>query len=76
MHIDLTMPHRDGMETLRLIRAVQPTLRVIILTGLLSDAEQAEAKKWGVTAVALKPVSIKALLQTIAERLEDSHGNS
>jgi two-component system response regulator MprA len=74
--LDLAMPYRDGMETLRLIRAVQPDVAIIILTGLMNEAEHAEATRWGVTEVMLKPISMKGLLETIAERLEKRHGSA
>ncbi|MBI3361146.1 MAG: response regulator [Chloroflexi bacterium] len=55
--LDLNMPHRDGMETLRLIRAVKPEARVIVLTALMDDAAQVEARQLGVTDIMFKPVS-------------------
>jgi two-component system KDP operon response regulator KdpE len=73
--LDLHMPNRDGLETLRLIRAVQANAHIIILTGYMSDAQQTEARKWGVTDVMLKPISMKVLVDTISERLNPPHGD-
>ena len=73
--LDLHMPHRDGLETLRLIRAVQPKANIIVLTGFMNDVEQAEARRWGVTDIMLKPISLKTLVDTLAERLAETHGD-
>ncbi len=74
--LDLHMPHRDGLETLRLIRAVQAQSKIMILTGYMSEAEQVEARKWGVSDVMLKPISMKLLIDTIGERLAPPHGDN
>jgi len=73
--LDLHMPHRDGLETLRLIRAVQAQAKIMILTGYMSEAEQTEARKWGVSDVMLKPISMKLLIDTISERLAPPNGD-
>jgi two-component system, OmpR family, KDP operon response regulator KdpE len=73
--LDLHMPHRDGLETLRLIRAVQAQAKIMILTGYVSEAEQVEARKWGVSDVMLKPITMKLLIDTIGERLAAPHGD-
>lgn len=73
--LDLNMPNRDGMETLRLIRTVQPKARIIILSGYMSEAQQTEARKWGVVDVMLKPISMKTLADTISERLNAPDGD-
>src|SRR5947207_943393 len=59
--LDLNMPHRGGVETLRLIRSVNAEVPVIILTGLLDEAAQTQIKEWSVKEVVFKPVRIRDL---------------
>ncbi len=63
--LDWNMPHRGGLETLRLVRSVQPHIPVIIVTALLDDASRAAAQQLGVTEVIFKPVSIKNLIGAV-----------
>ena len=63
--LDLNMPYRDGMETLRLIRAVRPEAKVIILTALMDQAAQTEARRLGVDEIMFKPVSMKDLIAAV-----------
>ena len=60
--LDLNMPHRNGIETLRLIRSVQSTVPVFIVTALIDDATRAEAGRLGIADIIFKPASIKDLI--------------
>ena len=71
--LDLRMPHRDGLETLRLIRAVQPETKIIMLTALMNETEQAEARQLGVKDIVFKPVSVKVLIEKVGQVLETGH---
>ncbi len=64
--LDLNMPHRGGLETLRLIHSLQSPARVMIITALIDDAARAEARALGVTNILLKPVSMKDLVAAVA----------
>lgn len=68
--LDLRMEYRDGLETLRLIRSVQPAARVIILSALIDAAAQAEAQALGVRDILLKPIGIKDLAAAVRQALE------
>ena len=71
--LDLNMPHRGGVETLRFIRSVNPNVPVIILTGLMDEAAQAQIKDWSVKNVLFKPVRIKELVATVDKALGIAH---
>ncbi len=60
--LDLNMPHRNGIETLRLIRSVQAAVPVFIVTALIDDATRAEAGRLGAAGVIFKPASIKTII--------------
>ena len=68
--LDWRMPYRDGLQTLRLIRSVQPTTKVIVLGAYMTEAEQAEARKLGAFDIQFKPVSTKILIESVTNGLE------
>jgi DNA-binding response OmpR family regulator len=59
--LDWNMPHRNGLETLTLIRTVKADLPVVIITALIDDTEVLEARELGVSDILYKPMGIKAL---------------
>ncbi|GFK93734.1 Sporulation initiation phosphotransferase F [Fundidesulfovibrio magnetotacticus] len=76
MVLDLRMPGIDGMEVLRKVRAVNPKVQVIILTGHGTDLDEEEARKLGAFHYHKKPIDIDELLGTVKkayrERMEDA----
>jgi two-component system, NtrC family, nitrogen regulation response regulator NtrX len=71
--LDLNMPHRGGVETLRFIRSVNPNVPVIILTGLMDEAAQAQIKDWSVKNIIYKPIRIRELATTVEKALGIAH---
>jgi len=67
--MDLIMPRMSGLEATRALRAAQPDVRVIVLTGSLSAAAAREALSLDVAGFVLKaddagdmlPVQIRAV---------------
>jgi len=76
MVLDLRMPGIDGMEVLRKVRAANPKVQVIILTGHGTDLDEEEARKLGAFHYHKKPIDIDELLGTVKkayrERMEDA----
>jgi two-component system response regulator AtoC len=54
--LDIMMPNRDGMETLREIRRIDPSLPVIIVSGASSTLNVVAAMKCGATDFLCKPI--------------------
>jgi two-component system response regulator MprA len=54
--LDLVMPRLDGVETCRRIRALQPSLPVLMLSAMSDDETRARAEAAGVDALLEKPV--------------------
>ena len=52
--MDLNMPRMSGLEAIRALRATQPGVRVIVLTGSLTAAAVREAQALGVAGFLLK----------------------
>lgn len=69
--IDYKLPKMSGIELLKAARAIDPTVGVIIITGLTHQSEEieAECKHVGAFAFLRKPLQIDAVLQTVKEAL-------
>ena len=70
--LDLILPHRDGLEILREVRAARPTLPVIILTARGEESDRVDGLRLGADDYVVKPFSLKELLARIAAVLRRS----
>ena len=70
--LDLIMPRKDGMETLREIRAMSKDLPVVMLSGASSPLNIVEAMRSGATDFLGKPVSHEELRQALERTIEAS----
>ncbi len=68
--LDIMMPNRDGMDTLREIRRTDRTLPVIIVSGASSTLNVVAAMKSGATDFLCKPVAHEDLRKAIARALD------
>jgi two-component system response regulator AtoC len=68
--LDLMMPNRDGIETLKEIRRVHHTLPVIVISGASSTVNVVTAMKNGATDFLCKPVAFEDLQSAITRALQ------
>ncbi len=68
--LDMTLPEMHGVEVLREIRALSPTIPVIIVTGETHAQLRAQCERLGVQAYLPKPPAFPVLLESIAHALE------
>jgi CheY-like chemotaxis protein len=66
---DMMMPGIDGIATIRGMKAIDPHVRVIAATGLLTEERILKATEAGATAFLRKPFSAEALLRTVRQVL-------
>lgn len=69
--LDLNLPGMNGARVLQFVRS-SPELRqvpVIAITGTSDPALHAKVREWGVTDLLLKPVSVRALTQSVLDAL-------
>jgi len=69
--LDIRLPSLNGVAVLRQIRSSDQALPVIIMTGLATPGEIAEARRLGVTEIIEKPEVLKhfsAALARVARR--------
>ena len=72
--LDVRLPAINGVAVLRQIRSTDPELPVIIMTGLATPGEIAEARRLGVAEIIEKPQVLKHFseaLARIASRRQD-----
>jgi two-component system alkaline phosphatase synthesis response regulator PhoP len=63
--LDLVLPKVEGLEILREIRAVRPSLPVVILTAKGDETDRVTGLRLGADDYVVKPFSIKELLARI-----------
>lgn len=65
MVLDLQMPGIDGIEVLKRVKAQNPEIEVVILTGHGTDADRDVCMELGAFAYLEKPVDIDTLSETL-----------
>lgn len=68
--LDIVMPRRDGLETLKDIRRFNPVMPVIMVSGASSPLNVVDAMKSGATDFLGKPVSHSDLRKAVRTALE------
>jgi DNA-binding NtrC family response regulator len=68
--LDLKIPGMDGLETLKTIKKIDPTIEVIMLTGHGDVQSVAEGMKSGVFEYIMKPVDIGELTVKIDKAMK------
>jgi len=66
---DLKMPQMDGMTLIRRARQLRPNLRVVIITGVPSEASAIDAINLGVSGYLPKPFGVSQVQATVARAL-------
>ena len=68
--MDMTMPNVSGIEAFRALRAIQPKLKVVLMSGYNEQDAISRFAGKGLAAFLQKPFTAQALQQRIAEALE------
>jgi len=63
--LDIKMPKKDGLETLKEIKRISPALKVIIATGYKSVETAQEAIKLGASDYIVKPFDREKILKIV-----------
>ncbi len=63
--LDLKMPGTRGIDMLRTIKEINPTIEVIIITGKLDRESEIEGMESGAFAYIVKPIDIDELILQI-----------
>jgi DNA-binding NtrC family response regulator len=68
---DLNMPHTSGMEVLKRVKARNPDVPVIIMTGYPTLDNSLECMRLGASDYVLKPLLLEDMLATVTRVLEE-----
>lgn len=68
---DLMMPHMNGLDVLRAVKSVDPTMQVILVTGYGSIREAVDAIRDGAFDFICKPFNA-ALIEAVVRRALDA----
>lgn len=69
MTLDITMPGKDGLQTLREIIALDPSARVIMCSALGQESKVIEALRAGAKDFVVKPFRAERVLDAAARAL-------
>lgn len=69
---DLRMPDGDGVELIQAIRALDPLLPIIVVTGQVLREAEAEAIDAGATVLLRKPLDLSELAAAVGPYLPDA----
>ncbi len=72
--LDLALPTLPGLEVLRRVRDVRPTLPIIVLTAKGDEADRVAGLNGGADDYVVKPFSVKELFARVAAVLRRSPG--
>jgi len=70
--VDLVMPHRSGLELIKVIHEQYPTTQIIVITGYASINTAVESIKGGAFDYLSKPFTPAELTMTVKKALEES----
>ena len=70
--LDMVLPRGDGLEILREVRRLRPTLPVIVLTARGEEADRVRGLRDGADDYVVKPFSVKELLARVEAVLRRS----
>lgn len=73
---DIVMPEKEGIETIMELRALDPNVQIIAISGggrINPEDYLNWAKKFGVQKTFIKPVDRDLLLESVAELLEGAN---
>jgi two-component system chemotaxis response regulator CheY len=70
--MDLTMPEMDGLECIRAITRIDPTVRILVVSALADKATAIQALKEGAQGFLCKPFSDDELADAISELIGET----
>jgi len=73
--LDIIMPNLDGKETLALLKAVDPSVRVLIESGYATDKTASECMQQGALGFIAKPCQIEDLAKAVALCMSTAKGH-
>ena len=63
--LDIVMPEKDGVDTLKEIKELSPALPVVMMSGYSVEEKKEKAKELGAVACLTKPFEIEDVIKII-----------
>jgi len=74
--LDLVMPKMRGIETLKVIREIDPGLKVVICSGDHQEFSVRDAVKFGACGYIIKPFNKAAVLEEVRDIMSEAPANN
>jgi CheY-like chemotaxis protein len=74
--VDLSMPDVGGFEVLKTLRAGQPSLKIVVISGAMPGLMLESARIFGATSTLSKPVSPETLIAAVRDALQEFHATA
>jgi CheY-like chemotaxis protein len=68
--MDMMLPSLDGITAIRTLQKIDPKVKIIATSGLMSSSKLAEASDAGAKVFLAKPYTVKQLLLTLQKLLD------
>jgi len=68
--MDIRMPRLDGLNALRILRRLAPSLPVVMFTGQAGQGDMLETTRLGAITCLLKPVNIDRLKEILVQAID------
>lgn len=62
---DMAMPYMDGASLTRALKKMKPDIKIVAMSGLISDRQSAELANLNINAIISKPFTAETLLTTL-----------
>jgi DNA-binding NtrC family response regulator len=69
--MDIKMPQKNGLETVKELHAQKPHIKVIVITGYRSIEAASEASKYGIFEYLTKPFDSSLVKETVKKALQN-----
>jgi len=69
--MDLTMPRLNGVDTIKLMMEIDPTVKILVISALRDKRTAMHAIRVGGYGFLYKPFSVMELTQALSELFED-----
>jgi DNA-binding NtrC family response regulator len=73
--LDILMPDKSGLVVLKELKALNPRLKVIMITGKDDKESQGLAKKYGALDYITKPLDLSELASKVEKYLNENYEN-
>lgn len=70
--VDLRMPEVDGRTLIKMIREVDTTIPIIVITAFVEEEKRIQCLQAGATYYLVKPISLKNLKNVLHQYIEDN----